>query len=187
MLPTPCKATDLATAFACYHRGLHHLIGPCPVTAAHMRYVLFTATWELECCGRALAPGSVLHLTLNAVRDPALAVALERPGVPEHSAVVWQVTPLDEADRADFVLYGAFHGPDEGPRVAVRVEQIWEIRGDLEPDPDQPYDAVRIRPGSRHRVLRDHVPARLGCGLHQGADWPSQATDAVAFSVSLTG
>jgi hypothetical protein len=150
-----------------------------------MSTVLFTSPWELECCGPALVPGSILGLTLNAVHDPALAVVLQWPGVPEHPAAVWPKAFPDEVDEADFVLYGSLHGPDEGPRVPVRVEEMWEIRGETEPDPGQPHGGVRIRPGSQQRVSRDHVPARLACNLRQGADWPSPATVAVALKVSL--
>jgi hypothetical protein len=150
-----------------------------------MRCVLVTAPWELECCGPALTHGTVLHLGLKAVRDPGLAFALDRSDVPQHSAVVWTETPRDTSDRADFVLYGALHGPDQGPRVSVLVEEMWEVQGEVERDPDQPDNGVRIRPGSHRRVPRDHVPARLACDLGEGADWPSRATVAVALQVSL--
>lgn len=148
-----------------------------------MRCVLFTDPWELECCGPELVPGSVLDLTLTAIRVPAMAAALEWPGVSIHNAAVWREPPRDDVDRADFVLYGSLHGPDAGPRVPVQVEEIWEVRGENEPDPDwAPH--IRLRPG-RQRVPRDHVPARLACDLPAGSDWPSSTTVAVALRVRL--
>jgi hypothetical protein len=132
-----------------------------------------------------MVPGSILDVTLTAAHDPALAAALDWPGVPEHRAVLWPEALRGGADHADLVLYGSLHGPDEGPRVPVRVEEMWEIQGEIEPDPDQPHDGVRVRPGSQRRVPRDHVPARLACDLPEGADWPTPATVAVALRVSL--
>lgn len=148
-----------------------------------MRCVLFTAPWELECCGPELVPGSVLDLTLTAIRVPAMAAALKWPGVSNHDATVWRELPRDDIDRADFVLYGSLHGPDAGPRVPVQVEEIWEVQGEPEPDPDWPPH-VRLRP-VRQRVLRDRVPARLACNLPEGWGWPSSTTVAVAFRVRL--
>lgn len=101
--------------------------------------------------------------------------------------MVWLESPPGESDPADFVLYGGLHGPDDGPRVPVRVEGIWEIQGKLERDPDLPHDGVRRRRGKQERVTREYVPARLACDLHEGTDWPSPATMAVALKVSPIG
>lgn len=149
-----------------------------------MVFELVIDAWELECCGPALEPGTLLELTLTATRWPALARLLDWPEVPDDNAVVWPDLPASPSDRAEFVAYGSLHGPDQGPRITLQIGEIREISGELEPDPAGPSAAVRLREDSLRVVRTAFVPARLGLTATDGEPLRSgPPTVAVALAV----